>query len=111
MGAAQGSTPGGEGRSPPLPCATPSLMPEPPAGPTPGPASDVAHRRRRRILAAAVPAAIALGLLVGYRPLLGAFARHAAASRGVDLDFDHIALGGSGLILTNARFGLAGVGG
>jgi ADP-dependent NAD(P)H-hydrate dehydratase / NAD(P)H-hydrate epimerase len=84
-------------------------MSEPPAGPAPAP--DVARRRRRRILAAAVPAAIALGLLVAYRPVLGAFARHAAASRGVDLDFDHIALGGGGLVLTNARFGLAGVGG
>jgi hypothetical protein len=88
-------------------------MSEPPAeaAPAAAPAPDERRRRRRRILAVAVPVAVALALPVAYRPLLGVFARHAAASRGVDLDFDHIELGGGGLLVQNARFGLTGVGG
>src|ERR1700723_2251775 len=86
-------------------------MPEPPVAPVPAPDEPSRRRRRRILLAAAVPVVVALVLLIAYRPLLGAFARHEAASRGVELDFDSIAIGGSGLVLENARIGLTGVGG
>jgi hypothetical protein len=85
-------------------------MSDPPSA-APAPAPVPGDRRRRRILAVAIPVAAVLVLLLGYRVILGVYARHAAAARGIDLDFDHVELTDGGLRVTGAEIGLEGVDG